>query len=105
MEYLKKLYGTTVIDSSDSEDDGIEGQIELEYYKTKNGLVVLEDKKPYGIEIIKKKKENEQLNIEAKVINNMFDEETKINKLLDLLIKNKVTPISVEDILADLITV
>lgn len=105
MEYLKKLYGTAIIDSSDSEDDGIEGQIELEYYKTMNGLVVLEDKKLYGIEVIKKEKENQQLNIEAKVINGMFDEEGKINHLLDILMTNKVTPIGVEDVLADLITV
>lgn len=101
MEYLKKLYGKTVINSSDSEELNEEPDIELEYYETKNGLVVLEDTKPYGIEIIKKQTKNKQENIEAKVMNNICEKEYQASEILDFLMNYKVTPISVEDVLAD----
>ena len=46
--------------------------------------------------------ENNQI-IERKEIDNIFDNEEKIDKLLELLKRNKVTPISVEEIIADII--
>lgn len=101
MEYNKKFYGKTRIDSSDSEESISE--IDLEYYGTENTDLFLNDIKPYGIEVIKKIFRNGQLLIEAKVLNNLYMEECEINKILNLLMTNKVTPVGVEDVLADIV--
>lgn len=98
MKYLKKLYGKAVIDDSDSEEIQIGKTIELEYYQTENKL----NNKPYGIEIIKRNIENKKLSVEDKVVNNICKEEQDTNRLLRILMNNKVTPISVEDVIQDL---
>ena len=98
MEYKKSLFGRTVIDSSDSEEIG--DKIELEYYETSN--LVEENGRKYGIEVVKKEKGNKKFNIESKIVNNISNEEKHINNLLKILMLNKVTPISVDDIISDI---
>ena len=96
--YTKRLFGRTVIDSSDSEE--IDDKIELEYYETSN--LVEENGRKYGIEVVKKEKGNKKFNIESKIVNNISNEEKHINNLLKILMLNKVTPISVDDIISDI---
>ncbi len=98
MEYKKSLFGRTVIDSSDS--DEINEKIELEYYETRN--LAEKNGREYGIEVIKKEKMQEKFNIESKIINNISKEETQIDRLLEILMLNKVTPITVDDIISDI---
>ena len=98
MEDKKSLFGRTVIDSSDSEE--IDDKIELEYYETSN--LVEENGRKYGIEVVKKEKGNKKFNIESKIVNNISNEEKHINNLLKILMLNKVTPISVDDIISDI---
>ena len=100
MEYKKSFFGRTVIDSSDSEELRGGGKIELEYYETHN--LAEKDQRKYGIEVVKKKDKNEKFNIETKVINNISTEEKEVNKLLEILMINKVTPITVDDIISDI---
>ena len=84
MEYSKSFFGRTVIDCSDSEDMKTDEKIELEYYETHN--LAEKSERKYGIEIIKRKEKCEKFNIESKVI----------------LMLNKVTPVSVDDIISDI---
>lgn len=98
MECFKKLYGKTIIDRADSDELQDEEKIELEYYQLENST----SNKPYGIEVVKRKIENNQVNIENKIINHICNREQDANRLLELLVSNKVTPISVEDIVHDL---
>ena len=98
MNYLKKLYGKTVIDGSDSEELLKDHTIELEYYQIKNET----SRKPYGIEIVKRSIENDIMNIEEKKVCHICSEEDKNNKLLEILVSNKVTPVAVDDIIEDL---
>ena len=100
MEYKKSFFGKTIIDSSDSEELSDEERIELEYYETRN--MVERNGRKYGIEVVKKKDEKEKFNIETKVINDISDEEKDVNRLLNLLMINKVTPIAVDDIISDI---
>ena len=100
MEYSKSFFGRTIIDSSDSDELRDSEKIELEYYETHNQAEKNERK--YGIEVIKKKHEKEKINIETKVINNISNEEKDVNKLLEILMINKVTPITVDDIISDI---
>lgn len=101
MEYSKSFFGSTVIDSSDSEEIDKDEKIELEYYETHN--VQAKTKRIYGIEVLKRNIKNDELNIiEAKVINNISEKEHTISKLLEILMVNKVTPISVDDVISDI---
>ncbi len=100
MKYIRKLYGKVTIKL----DDFINkyDEFKVEYYKIENYLAEPNSKK-YGIEVLKIVEfENNQI-IERKEIDNIFDNEEKIDKLLELLKRNKVTPISVEEIIADII--
>lgn len=97
MGCFRKFYGKTTIDSSDSDELQEEYKMELEYYQLENST----SKHQYGIEIVKKEIKNNQINIEKKMINNICNREQETSKLLQILMTNKVTPISVEDILQD----
>ena len=99
MEYKKSLFGKTSINSSDSEDKETIEEIELEYYETRNFNE--ENKREYGIEVVKKNMKNEGFNIESKIVNNISNEETAISKLLEIMLLNKVTPVTVDDIISD----
>ena len=99
MEYKKSFFGKTMINSSDSEEKENIEEIELEYYETRNFNEA--NKREYGIEVIKKRKKNERFNIESKIVNNISNEENVINKLLEIMLTNKVTPIAVDDIISD----
>lgn len=99
MNYLKKFYGKTVIDNSDSEEVARGHKIELEYYQIKSGTC---SSKPYGVEIVKRKVENDIMNIEEKTVCHICNEEAKNNKLLEILVSNKVTPVIMDDVLEDL---
>jgi len=96
--YTKELYDKTTINRNDIEEINLRGKIQLEYYKTIN-----DDNKKYGIKIVKKQKKICKEMIESKEIDNISDEEIKINTLLNILVNNKVTPIALDDVLADLI--
>jgi len=98
MAYLKKLYGKAIIDSSDSEELQDDYKMELEYYQVENEA----SSKPYGVEIVKKIMENDRMNIEDKKLESICDKEQDTNNLLEILITNKVTPISVDDVIEDL---
>lgn len=100
MEYKKSFFGRTIIDSSDSEEIRENEKIELEYYEIHNFSEINERK--YGIEVIKKNENKEKFNIESKIINNISSKENEINKLLKILMLNKVTPISVDDVISDM---
>ncbi len=102
MEYRKKLYGTTIIDSSDSIELNKYQKIELEYYEIQTNKPLLEEKQQYGVEIIKKNVKNEIIEIEGKIMNHIFQTEKDICQLLEKLMNNKVTPISLEDVVTDM---
>ena len=100
MEYQKSFFGKTIIDSSDSEEINSDEKIELEYYKT-NNLTKTDDKK-YGIAVLKRDIKKNESNIETKIVNNISNEENTISRLLEILMINKVTPISVDDVISDI---
>ena len=100
MEYKKSFFGRAIIDSKYSEEIKKKKKIELEYYETHNLLE--ENERKYGIEIVKKDENKEKFNIESKIINNISSKENEISNLLKILMLNKVTPISVDDVISDM---
>lgn len=100
MEYSKSFFGKTTIDSSDSEEIKADEKIELEYYKTNN--LTKKDEKKYGIEVLKRDVKQDEFNVETKIVNNISNEENTISRLLEILMINKVTPVSVDDVISDI---
>lgn len=100
MEYQKSFFGRTIIDSSDSENINDDERIEVEYYETHN--LTEKHGRKYGIEVLKRNQKKEKFNIESKIVNNISNEEKEINKLLEILMINKVTPVSVDDVISDI---
>jgi len=86
----EKLGGTALVENSSSE-------FLLEYY-------LLEDAdKNYGIKIEKKEKEVCGLVLKENYISEyVIEDEDKANNILELLMKNKVTPTTADYILHDL---
>ena len=52
--------------------------------------------------MLRKGEKSEKFNIESKIVNNISNEEQVIDRLLEILMLNKVTPISVDDIISDI---
>ena len=101
MNNIKELYGEAIIDSRDSEELNIGERIKLEYYKTISKLFANGNRETYGIGIVKKYKDTKKEKIESREINNILLEEKQTEKLLKILINNKVTPIALDDVLTD----
>jgi len=106
----KTLYGWTALSYEDLLESRTKNKIELEYYKLKNTKekynMVLEDSETYGIEIVKKEYlKNDELKIETSEVKNITNNENLLDKILNTLKVNKVTPISLEDVMYDLVKI
>ncbi len=92
---VRKLYGETTIDGQDLESGKRNYKIHLKYYKTRNA-------KKYGIEIVKEERKGISRVKEKSTAKELSDNEQLIDKLLKIFVKNKVTPVTINDILSDL---
>lgn len=97
----KMFYGGTFLTDEDLKEAYKNSNINLEYYKIKldENVNLNENINQYGIEIVKK--ENNVVE-ERKEVLNVTNDEKELNQLLEVLKKNKVTPVSLENILEDL---
>ena len=84
---------------------GVEYPIKLEYYKTQTNeedVKTLKDLR-YGIEVITTSYINEKVSVEKRTIPEIIRDEIKIDRILDKLKENKVTPVSAEYVIEDLL--
>lgn len=98
---VRKLYGEITIGGKELDFDKRNSSIHLKYYKTTNEQSSRNTKK-YGIEIIKEEINGTSMKKEKSTAYEISDNEQIIDKLLKLFLKNKVTPITTNDILTDL---
>lgn len=88
---MKKLYGSIEI-SKILKEGGKSIKEYIDYYKLKN--------EKYGFEIIKKNDLKE--NVERTNINDITENESKINHILDVLVTKEITP-EKDDIIEDVV--
>ncbi len=106
---MKHFYGGTFINRGDLRKVGIEYPIKLEYYKTipNNELLKNTNEVKYGIEVVKTSYIQDEVKIENKEMLGLTRDENIVNKILDILKRNEVTPISagyvIEDLLKEMI--
>ena len=79
---------------------GLQHPIKMEYYET---IGVEEDKTVYGIEIVKREMMGHTITIEGKVLKKVSEDRQKNIQILDILMKNDVTPLALEEIVEDLV--
>lgn len=92
---MRKIFSKVNYDTKELVDSNIQ-MLNLEYYK-----IFKENKKSYGIEIVKKElKENREF-VEDKKLEDISKNEFEVNSILEIFTKTKVTPIISEDVIED----
>lgn len=84
---------------------GVKYPIKLEYYKTQTNEENVKNVNDirYGIEVIKTSYINDKVDVEKTCIPEIIKDEVKIENMLNILKEHKVTPISAEYIIEDLL--
>ncbi len=101
---MKHFYGGTFINPEKLKAIGIEYPVKLEYYRTNNECKESNKTKvKYGIEVIKTSYTKEDVNVETSQIPKIIESETIVNRILDILKENLITPVSAEYIVEDLL--
>lgn len=96
------FFGGTFIKKEKLEEAGIQHPIKLEYYKIINeDEFINQDKAKYGIKIVKTEYIENNVKTENKEITHLSNNEQRTNEVLEILKKNEVTPICVQDIICD----
>ena len=98
---MKTFFDGIFIDSNDTEKE-VEYPIKLEYYKTIKTEENVEAK--YGIEIVETEFLNGMVNIESKAIDNISNCSKEIERIIEILRNNEVTPIGIEDAINEIVT-
>ena len=100
-----KVYcGNTFLDMGDLKENNLKNRIELEYYRTKKrkNYFLREDTETYGIEIVKKEYQGKKVNIEKEKVDKISNKKTTIDSILRKLKEFKVTPITLKDVVHDI---
>lgn len=99
---MKTFYGSTFISKEILEEEKINYPIKLEYYK-----IINEDEfnkrnsTKFGINVIKTEYREDKPKVEKNEIKYVSNDEQKVNEILDLLKKNEVTPVALEEVIID----
>lgn len=102
MKNLREFYGDTVIDKNDYNEFDGEFKIHLTYYKTQDCLNLDDKNVSYGMQVVKKQTDGKNMKVETKEFSNIVDTEEKVDSILEILKRNKVTPVAVRDVLEDM---
>ena len=92
----KRFYGDVCFESIELLENDIENNINIEYYKTKNS-------RNYGIEVVKKIQKENKIIVERESIKNISTDETTTDRIINILMQNKVTPVTLKDVVTDLL--
>ena len=96
---MKTFFDGIFINKQKLKEAGIEYPIKLEYFKT----LEENDEEKFGIEVVKTEYLDNKVNIETKEINNITNNIEEADRILEILRKNEVTPIGVEDVLQEIL--
>lgn len=104
MSILGTYHGATLLNEENSADTNIKNKIKLEYYTMEKQMRIKSKQViSYGISIIKKEYENNEVKCEKHSVENISTNENKVKDIVNLLKEHKVTPIALEDVLEDLL--
>ena len=93
----RRFFAGTFIDNEKLKENKINYPIRLEYYKITN------ENEEYGIEVVKTEYRKEFTKVENEAMINITKEENVINSIIYKLKENFVTPIGLEDTVAEIL--
>lgn len=97
---MKTFFGGMFMNKENLRKEGILYPIKLESYKIKD----LKSKNDiFGIEVVKTAYINEEIKVEKASIDKLTNDEKIENSILDILKRNEVTPVILEDVIEDLV--
>lgn len=97
---MKTFFGGMFMNKENLRKEEILYPIKLEYYKIKD----LKSKNDiFGIEVVKTAYINEEIKVEKASIDKLTNDEKIENSILDILKRNEVTPVILEDVIEDLV--
>lgn len=99
---MKTFFDGIFIDSNNLQNES-EYPIKLEYYKTIKTEENVEAK--YGIQIVETEFIDGKVNVESKIINSISNSSEEIEKIIEILKNNEVTPIGIEDAINEIIII
>lgn len=100
MQSFRSLYGQETLEIEDLIESKINHLVELAYYKIDT---VDEAKTRYAVEIVKTEHLRNKVRTESKKVNLFTESEIKTNHILEMLKKNKVTPMGLRDTIVELV--
>ena len=104
LEKSVEVYGSVSICDCLDKSVTEEFPMNLEYYKIHHDMQK-NTEKPYGIGIMKTHEDTLETRMEKSEFSHIFSQEREAEKMLELLIENKVTPVTLRDILEDFATI
>lgn len=104
MKGAKVFYGDVFLDEEKLHERNTNYPVELKYYKTRNSRNSLENEKYeiFGIEIVKREYREKGIYTESMCINDLTKNERILDKVIGMLRRNAVTPVTLEYVLADI---
>ena len=96
MNAHRSIVGTKKLDLSDLIESHINHLVELSYYK-------IRDTNQYSVEIVKKEYLEHGTKTESEKINLLMDNEVKTDKLIEILMRNTVTPIGLKETIIEIV--
>jgi hypothetical protein len=102
---VKTCYGVAYLGKEDFPEENINHKIKLKYYKIKNlkNNIIGKKTKKYGIEILKKEYNKDNVSVERNAIEDISTNRNEVIAIINTLKKYKVTPIGLNDVLEDLL--
>ncbi len=99
---MKNFFGSIFINRDDLREAGINYPIKVEYYKIINeNEMKQKNKLIYGIQVIKTEYK-EKIGVEQNKIEEITNDEKEIDRYLNTIKENEVTPIGLEDVIIEL---
>lgn len=99
---MKNFFGSIFINREELEEAGINYPIKVEYYKIINEEEkIKQNKLMYGIQVIKTEYKD-KIGIEQQKAEHITNDEKEIEKILELIKTNEVTPIGLEDVILEI---
>lgn len=95
---MRVFYGGIYLEEKTLQEAGIEHPIKLEYYK-----IVNNERKVFGIDIIKTEYKTNNIIKEEKQIEHICNDESKIERMLKIFKSFAVTPVTAQDVVEDLL--
>ena len=102
---MNTFFGSIFIEKAKLKEAGVEHPIKLEYYKTESEVSNKNNIKEtkFGIEVIKTSYIKEEVKVENSKITEIAKDERIVDKILEILKRNEVTPVCAEYIVEDLL--